>query len=283
MAHDPLYLAFSPSEYERRYREVRERMDRADLSLCCCTVEVQSGDPLPEQLADDDRGAPAVSARGRSGALRAALEPPAQCAAIGRRGRRTLRRVQSRGRGRLAAARRRKSARARVDTRTSGSRRRAAVPAVPSPGRGVPRGGVDRLLGRAARPAPGQERGGDRAHSPGGRAQRPLGRGAGRAGAAGAARARAGPYRRGRLPGRRRRERHPLHDHDRHARAAWRRAAAVHVGAYRPARRRAGHRDQHELLGLLGQMRTFTIGEGPTPGYERMHAVAEKPSSAWRR
>src|SRR5215211_7345885 len=33
MAHDPLYLAFSPTEYERRYREVRERMDRADVSL----------------------------------------------------------------------------------------------------------------------------------------------------------------------------------------------------------------------------------------------------------
>jgi Xaa-Pro dipeptidase len=33
VAHDPLYLAFSPAEYERRYREVRERMDRADVGL----------------------------------------------------------------------------------------------------------------------------------------------------------------------------------------------------------------------------------------------------------
>ncbi|MBI2089026.1 MAG: aminopeptidase P family protein [Deltaproteobacteria bacterium] len=28
MHHDPLYVAFSPAEYERRYREVRERMER---------------------------------------------------------------------------------------------------------------------------------------------------------------------------------------------------------------------------------------------------------------
>src|SRR5262249_43578713 len=33
MAHDPLYLAFSPAEDERRYREGRERMDRADGAL----------------------------------------------------------------------------------------------------------------------------------------------------------------------------------------------------------------------------------------------------------
>ncbi len=32
MPHDPLYPAFSPAEYARRYQQIRERMDRAGLS-----------------------------------------------------------------------------------------------------------------------------------------------------------------------------------------------------------------------------------------------------------
>ncbi|MFQ5538912.1 MAG: hypothetical protein ACE5FB_00800, partial [Candidatus Binatia bacterium] len=32
MPHDPLYLAFSAEEYSRRYRQVRERMERMAVS-----------------------------------------------------------------------------------------------------------------------------------------------------------------------------------------------------------------------------------------------------------